>query len=101
VYFSVQETGEKKELNTPGGGELMTRFGAVDAGLPYFAFLDAKGEPIVNSLRPGKNGKGENIGHPEEPEEVDWFMSMLAKAVPRMTSEERATLEKYLRAQKK
>ncbi len=101
MYFSVQETGERKESNTPGGDELMTQFGAVDNGLPYFAFVDAKGEAIVNSQRPVKKGAVANIGHPFEPEEVDWFMSMLAKAVPRMTPDERATLEKYLRAQKK
>ena len=34
-------------------------------------------------------------------ERMDWFLVMLGKAAPRMTPEETATLEKYLRAQKK
>lgn len=100
AYFSVLETDEKKALNTPGGDELLKQLGG-SSSLPYFAFLDAQGAPIVDSLRPGKDGRGENIGHPYEPVEVDWFMSMLEKAVPRMTPDERATIEKYLRAQKK
>jgi len=72
------------------------------SGLPYFAFLDSDGKMLVNSLEPpnGAN-KGGNIGHPFQPHEVDWFMVMLSKGAPEMTGEERATLEKFLRAQKK
>jgi len=71
-------------------------------GLPYFAFLDSQGGMIVNSIEPAADGrKAGNIGHPYQPHEVDWFLAMLGKAAPRMTAEERAPLEKYLRAQKK
>ncbi len=104
VYFTVQEREEKKALDTPGGDEVMKEWGGASAGLPFFAFLDAKANLIVNTLnanRPGKDGKGENIGHPSEPYEVDWFMTMLEKAVPAMAPGERATLERYLRNQKK
>ena len=55
---------------------------------------------ILNCRRTstGGNGRGGgNIGHPDKPEEVDWFLVMLAKAVPRMTMEESAVLEKWLR----
>jgi hypothetical protein len=68
--------------------------------LPFFAFLDSKGMLIVSSIRPKEKGGG-NIGHPFESFEIDWFMGMLAKAAPAMKSEEAATLEKWLRAQKK
>jgi len=76
-------------------------------GLPFFAFLDEHGATIVNSnapakLQAGKGGfKGGNIGHPNAPEEVDWFMVMLSKAAPAMTAEERGTIEDWLRHQKK
>lgn len=71
-------------------------------GPPFFAFLDARGNEIVNSNRPGKDGKApENIGHPSEPEEVDWFLAMVHKAVPQITREESDTLEHWLRNQKK
>lgn len=97
----MQEDGEKKALNTPGGDELMKRLGG-PAGLPFFAFLDVQGMPIVNSIRPGEGGKpGGNIGHPFEPFEVDWFLVMLRKGAPGMTPAETEPLEKWLRAQKK
>ena len=99
--IDVQETKEKASLNTPGGAELLKRMGG-DGSLPYFAFLDAHGETIVNSNRPGDNGKpAENIGHPGEPQEVDWFLSMVRKAAPQITTDEFAALEHYLRNQKK
>jgi thiol-disulfide isomerase/thioredoxin len=101
VHFTVQESADKKALENPGGDEFMKAVGG-PAGLPFFAFLDSKGALIVNSLRPGEAGKSpENIGHPDKPEEVDWFMTMVNKAAPRMTREEAGTLEKYLRNQKK
>jgi hypothetical protein len=101
AYFTVQEREDKKALNTPGGDELLNSVGGGTAGLPFFAFLDAKGALLANTLRPGKDGKPDNIGHPVQPEEVDWFMVMLGKAVPTMSPGERETLEKWLRAQKK
>jgi len=100
--LDVQEQKEKQELNTPGGEEELARVGGKDAGLPFIAFLDDKGEVIVNDIFPGdeKHKKG-SIGHPMEPFEVDWFMVMLHKAAPSMTPEETKTLENYLRTQKK
>lgn len=80
----------------------MAETGGVDAGLPFFAFLNEKGETIVNSMRPGDGkAKGGNIGHPIEPYEVDWFLAMLKKAVPVMSPDEAKVLENWLRAQKK
>lgn len=94
------ETGEKKVLDTPGGDEFLKSVGGPD-GLPFMVFLDEKGALIINSQRPTGQGKTENIGHPYQPEEVDWFMKMVAKAAPRMTSAEAGTLEKWLRNQPK
>lgn len=101
VHITVEEEGEKKLLNTPGGHELLIRLGG-PAGLPFFAFLDGKGVLITNSIRLSEGGKPSgNIGHPYEPVEVDWFLIMLHKAVPAMTAQETATLERWLRSQKK
>ncbi len=93
----MQEHGEKEKLNHPGGDSVMETVGGKGAGLPFIAFLDAKGELITNGLRPGKG----NIGHPFAPEEVDWFMQMLARAAPGMTATEKKTIDGWLRSQKK
>jgi hypothetical protein len=99
--FTVQEAKDSKFLDTPGGAELMQRLGPAD-GLPFFAFLDSSGAPIVSSIMPRRDGKkGGNIGHPMEPFEIDWFLIMLDKAAPRMTAAERGAIEKALRAQKR
>jgi ketosteroid isomerase-like protein len=99
---TVKETGDKQGLNTEGGEELLKQVGGGSESIPFFAFLDGDGRMIVNSVRPkDPDGKhGGNIGHPVQPYEIDYFMTMLAKAVPGMTEEERSTIEKKLRAQK-
>jgi hypothetical protein len=98
----VQERPEKAALNNAGGEEVMAKLGGKNAGLPFIAFLDAKGELIINGRKPvaGKP-EGENIGHPYQPQEIEWFMSMLEKATPAMSAAERKTLEDWLKAQKK
>jgi thioredoxin-related protein len=99
----LEQAGRHPELNNPGGEELMAKLGGVSAegqvgGVPYLVFLDASGKPIVNSNRPIKGkAEGENIGYPSEPEEIDWFMQMLKKAVPTMTADESRMIEEWLR----
>lgn len=101
AHFRVQEQTGAKETNTPGADALLVRLGGSSL-IPFFAFLDSKGKLIVNSIRPadpdGKHGGG--IGHPFEPWEIDWFLTMLRDAAPRMTAEELETIEKPLRLQK-
>jgi thioredoxin-related protein len=98
-----EEVGKHPELNNPGGEKLLARLGGVDAegrigGVPFLAFLDANGNLIVNSNRPTKRrAGGTNVGYPTAPEEIDWFMSMLEKAVPTMTTDERTTIDKWLK----
>jgi len=80
----------------------MDKFGGKNAGLPFFAFVDAKGELIVNTMRPtGSGAETSNIGHPFAPEEIAWFMKMLNKAAPGMTSAEGQKIEGWLKQQKK
>jgi thioredoxin-related protein len=98
-----EKAGKHPELESPGGEDLAAKLGGANAkggvvGVPYFLFLDANGEPIVNSRRPveGRPG-GANIGYPAKPEEIDWFMTMLNKAVPSMTVDESHTIDQWLR----
>ena len=103
----VLENGEKEKLENPGGEALMEAQGGKDQGIPYFYFADAKsGKTIATSMRPpagllcdGKPAdKGGNVGCPYAPEEVAYFMDLLKKAAPKMTSSERAIIEDGFRA---
>lgn len=97
AHLTVQEQAEKAALNHPGGEEILARVGGKSAGLPYFAFLDARGALIVNStLPPGGKRAGSNIGHPVQPDEIDWFMAMLRKAVPALKEDEARVLRDWL-----
>jgi len=108
-YFVVaklhvdEKNGKHPELESPGGLDLAGKFGGTNSkgqmnGVPYLVFLSATGEPIVNSNRPvaGTPG-GSNIGYPAEPYEIDWFMVMLKKSVPQMSSAESQAIESWLR----
>src|ERR1039457_6324776 len=68
VKLVVQENEKNKALENPGADALFKQLGG-PSGLPYSAFLDAKGTLIVNSKR-----EGENIGYPAQPSEIDWFI---------------------------
>lgn len=97
--LDVQEHGAQESLQNPGGDELMEKLAGGKAGLPFFAFVDEKGAAIVNSIRPDADkSKAGNIGFPDKPWEIDWFMTMLHKAAPAMSSDEANLLESALKA---
>jgi thioredoxin-related protein len=100
--IDVQEHADKVGLDTPGGAELEKQLGSRSNGLPFFAFLNERGELVANSNRPlpGKS-QARNIGYPMEPIEVDYFMNMLKKVAPPFSPAESQRIEKYLRNQKR
>ena len=99
----LEDQGKHPELESPGGQELAARLGVTNSKgqvshVPFIVFLDAAGEPVVNSYRPVEgSAKGVNIGYPAKPEEIDWFGAMLKKAVPTMSAEELHTIDDWLR----
>ena len=97
VKLVVQENEKNKALENPGADALLKKLGG-PAGLPYFAFLDARGDLIVNSRHPSVvREDGENIGYPGQPGEIDWFMQMIRKAAPKISEEDLKTIETALR----
>ena len=95
VKLVVQENDKNKALENPGADALLKQLGG-PSGLPYSAFLDANGALIVNSKL-----KGQNIGYPGQPEEIDWFIQMMKKAAPKMSADDLKTIETALRSFKK
>lgn len=75
AHLTVQERGDKKSLENPGADALVSKYGGDKQGLPYWVVLDAKGKMLENSL----NEKGENLGCPASPEEVDLFLGKLKR----------------------
>lgn len=99
AHLSVfEQRGKHPELNNPGGEKLVADFGGEAGGVPFLVFLDAQGHPLINSNRPvtGKP-KGENVGYPALPEEINWFMSMLRQTLPTLTAADARTIETWLR----
>jgi len=101
VKLVVQENEKNKALENAGADAWLKKVGGPE-GLPFSAFLDGKGTLIVNSKRPSKTGSGGgNIGHPVAPEEIDWFITMMKKAAPKIAAEDLKVIETALHAQKK
>jgi thiol-disulfide isomerase/thioredoxin len=95
VKLVVQENDQNKRLENPGADALLKQYGG-PAGLPYSAFVDAKGSLILNSKL-----RGENIGYPAQPAEIDHFVHMMKKASPGMSPDDLKTVEAALRSLKK
>ena len=95
VKLVVQENAKNKSLENPGADALLQQLGG-PAGLPYSAFLDARGSLLVNSKH-----DGQNIGYPGEPQEIDWFVQMMKKAAPKMSEADLKTIEAALRSFKR
>lgn len=76
AYVDVQEMGEKKKLENPGGEALMEKYKGKDAGLPFWLVLNPKGDVLADSF----NDKNENLGCPSTAEEVDVFVAKLKKS---------------------
>ena len=96
----TQENEKNKALENAGSDLLLKKIGGPE-GLPFSAFLDAKGALIVNSKRPSATDGGSNIGYPYEAQEIDWFVTMMKKAAPKMAAADLKVIETALRAQKK
>ncbi|KFF13453.1 thioredoxin [Chryseobacterium soli] len=89
TYLDVQERGEKKSLENPGGQEMMNKYKGQNAGLPFWLVLNPKGEVLVDSF----DAKGDNLGSPATPEEVDSFLAKLEKS-SKLNKEELQTIQK-------
>ena len=101
VKLVVQENDKNKALENAGADAWLKKVGGPE-GLPFSAFLDNKGKLIVNSKLSSNAGPaGGNIGYPAGPEEIDWFLTMMKRAAPKIAEDDLKVIETALRAQKK
>lgn len=92
THLVVEETKDKKNLETPGAAELKVKYNGDGQGLPFWLVLDKDGKLLADSkIRKEGEGadKGSNAGCPASEEEVAFFVSVLQKT----SSLDRAQLE--------
>jgi hypothetical protein len=86
---------DTKHADTPGGSELRTALGGIgEPGFPFLVMTDENGNPLANSYRDGKTSV--NIGYPALPEEIDWYIEMLKRAAPSLSSADLAATHIWL-----
>ncbi len=93
THIDVMERDEKVEqLENPGGKDIMKKFGGENSGLPFYVFLDAKGNKIADSNVMPPNS---NIGYPGAPEEIEAFVKIVKKSAKHLSEENVAAITKY------
>ena len=74
------------------GREVAGRLGKPEkGGIPWLVILDAAGEKLITSDGP----KG-NIGYPFEPNEIEYFLTMLKTTATNMSEEQLGKVEESL-----
>ena len=95
THIDVQERGEKiEQLENPGGRDIMANFGGEKSGLPFYVFLDTRGNKITDSNVIPKNS---NIGYPAAPEEIEAFVGIVKKSAKHLTEIDIAAITKYFK----
>jgi len=91
AHFVVQDLDiwehEKNGWENPGGAAIDKEYGGPNS-IPFFVVLDASGKKMGDSLN-----KGENMGMPTAPDDVQFFFHLLQTAAPGLTDTDLVTLK--------
>lgn len=100
LYFVVDESADKKSLETPGAQAIRTQYGGDNQGIPFWLIFDKDGNLLADSMKPdGSSNEKINSGCPAEPEEVDYFISVLKKTT-KLSEDQLEKIEKRFRKNK-
>ena len=69
VFLTVNERGDKKNLDNPGAIEMLKKSKAENSGIPFWQIFDTDGKILEDAF----NSKGQNLGCPASQEEVAEF----------------------------
>ncbi|MFA6599270.1 MAG: thioredoxin family protein [Ignavibacteriaceae bacterium] len=95
THLDVLERGDKiAVLENPGGKEIMAKLGGEKSGLPFYVWLNAKGEKLANSNVMSENM---NIGYPGSAEEIAAFGKLLKSSAKHMDDKQLETILDYLK----
>ena len=99
-HMVVDESKDKKNLETPGGEEFKIKYRGEGMGLPFWLIFDNNGNLLADAkIRPaGANmdAEGKNTGCPANEEEVNYFIEVLKKTTP-LKNEELEIVRKRFR----
>jgi thioredoxin-related protein len=80
-------------VDTPGGVALRSALADLpspgfpfEPGFPFLVITDENGKPLINSCRNGN--REDNIGYPDSPMEIDWYVEMLKRAAPALSTQD-------------
>lgn len=83
THLTVDESADKKKLETPGADAFRMKYHGEKEGLPFWLILDKKGNLLADSrmLAPGETvaKPQSNTGCPASKEEVAYLLSVLKK----------------------
>ena len=81
-HLVVDESDNKKQLETPGGKEMMEKYNGKDVGIPYWLIFGSDGQLLTDSRirKPGQGPEeGSICGCPATADEVAFFTGVLKK----------------------
>lgn len=97
VYLDVLEHKGDESKENPGGLDVLKKYQAVDAGLPFWLILDDKGSTLATSAMPPAGATTakptDNVGCPAEANEVEYFVKLL-KQTSNLTDNDLAVITK-------
>ena len=98
IIVHGEHPGDTRHQDTLGADDLLDSLHDTDTSLPLIVVLSSRGQLIVDSVRPvyGRRNIQANIGYPVSPNGIDWFMEMLRRAAPSLTSAESETIQRWL-----
>lgn len=85
VFLTVQERGDKKNLENPGALEYLKQSKAENSGIPFWQIYDVNGKILADAF----DSKGQNLGCPATADEVAEFTFKLKKTSDLSESERR------------
>jgi len=93
VHLVIDESPQHKAEENAGADKIRIKLEGEKAGLPFYAVLTPAGKKLGTSIAPGTG----NIGYPAAPNEIAHFMSILKASTPKLSDQERTSVETYLK----
>ncbi len=81
-HLVIEESAGNKNLENPGGQELLEKYHGKNVGIPFWLVFNSKGVLLADSKmrKPGEGPEGGiNIGCPASESEVNYFLEVLKK----------------------